>query len=104
MAHLDPNTIQSFQHDLQLDPNQSFRAVFQWFLNIYGVSNKIERQENKARMEAKWNPSDGVEILINQRPPVGSPYCVFSPGLLSGTIVLLIVVHRLRRILSVIQE
>ena len=24
MHHIDPNAVQSFQHELQLDPNQSF--------------------------------------------------------------------------------
>ena len=36
--------------------------------------------------------------------PVGSPYCLFFPGLLPATIVLLLGRHRLRKILSVIQE
>ena len=66
MAHLNPNAVQSFQQELQRNLNQSFCDVFHWFLGRYGASNKMEQQDNKTRMEANWNPSNGVKSLINQ--------------------------------------
>ena len=66
MAHLNPNAAQSFQHELQRNLNQSFCDVFHWFLARYEASNKMEQQCKRTRMEANWNPSNGVKSLINQ--------------------------------------
>ena len=66
MAHLNPNAVQSFQHELQRNLNQSFCDVFHWFLARYEASNKMEQQCKRTRMEANWNPSNGVKSLINQ--------------------------------------
>ena len=66
MAHLDPNVVQSFQSELQTDPNKSFGPVFKWFLERYGASNEIDRHKNRMKMEADWNFNNGVEALINQ--------------------------------------
>ena len=42
MAHLDPNIVQSFQSELQTDPNKYFCHVFEWFFERYGASNETE--------------------------------------------------------------
>ena len=58
MDSLNPNAVQSFQHELQRDLNQSLCDVFHWFLGRYGASNKMEQQCKRTRMEANWNPSN----------------------------------------------
>ena len=65
MAHLDSNIVQSFQNELQQDPNKSFGDVFQRFLERYGISNETEQHKNRTQMEANWNYNNGGKALIN---------------------------------------
>ena len=66
MAHLYPTVVQSFQGELQQDPNKLFDHVSQWFLKRYWASNKTDRHKNRTQMEADWNFNDIIESLINR--------------------------------------
>ena len=48
------------------DPNAVFRDVFQYFLTHYGRTTADDRWNNKERMAADWQPSDGFESFIDR--------------------------------------
>ena len=57
---------EEFRQNRISHPNQSFRAVFQTFLALYGESDETDQKGNLNRMEADWNPNEGIQKLINQ--------------------------------------
>jgi hypothetical protein len=47
-------------------PNTVFLHMFQWFVKKYGVTRAEDREENRQRMAADWQPADGFEQLITR--------------------------------------
>jgi hypothetical protein len=47
-------------------PNTVFLHMFDWFIKKYGVTTAEEREENRQRMAANWQPTNGFEHLITQ--------------------------------------
>jgi hypothetical protein len=40
--------------------------MFQWFIKKYGVTTAEEREENRQRMAADWQPANGFEQLVTR--------------------------------------
>jgi hypothetical protein len=47
-------------------PNTVFLHMFDWFIKKYGVTMAEEREENRQRMAADWQPTDGFKQLVTR--------------------------------------
>jgi hypothetical protein len=47
-------------------PNTVFLHMSQWFIKKYGITTAEEREENRQRMAADWQPTDGFEQLVTR--------------------------------------
>ncbi len=54
------------QNQMVMNPNATFLEVFEYFLEQYAKSSKIEHQKNREKVLANWHPNDGFDALIAQ--------------------------------------
>jgi hypothetical protein len=47
-------------------PNTVFLHMFDWFIKKYGITTAEEREDNRKRMAADWQPTDGFEQLVTR--------------------------------------
>lgn len=69
-----PKSIRETYEPIRMkQPNTVFLHMFDWFIGKYGKTTTEDREENRKRMAADWQPSDGFEPLAT-RLFIGASY------------------------------
>ncbi len=62
-----PKSIRDGYNPIRMgSPNTVFLHMFDWFIKKYGVTTAEEREENRKRMAADWQPTDAFEQLVTR--------------------------------------
>jgi hypothetical protein len=73
LANLPKAIRQTYEPIRMKEPNTVFLHMFNWFIEKYGKTTTEDREDNRQRMAADWQPSDGFEPLAT-RLFIGASY------------------------------